>query len=50
MKYSFFSYPERLREQDFSRFELKIMFSKDRAKMIQLCPFKEKEKVFRVEG
>jgi len=27
----------------FSRFELKIMSKKERAKMIRLCPFKEKE-------
>jgi hypothetical protein len=43
MEYSFFFYLKRLWEQDFSRFELKIMSSKEKAKMIQLRPFKEKE-------
>jgi hypothetical protein len=42
--YSFFSYPRRLWEQVFSRFELKTMFGKEKAKMIRLCPFKEKER------
>ncbi len=41
--YSFFSYPKRLCEQVFSRFELKIMSGKKRAKMIRLRLFKEKE-------
>jgi hypothetical protein len=41
--YSFSSYPRRLWKQDLSIFELKIMFGKERAKMIRLCPFKEKE-------
>ncbi len=36
-------FPRRLWEQVFSRFELKIMFGKERAKMIQFRPFKKKE-------
>jgi len=41
--YSFSFYPRRLWKQNLSIFELKIMYGKEKAKMIQLRPFKEKE-------
>ncbi len=42
--YSFSSYPRRLWRQDLSRFELKNNVRNRESKMIQLRPFKEKER------
>jgi hypothetical protein len=47
--YSFFSYPRRLWEQVFSRFELKIMSGKEKAPNDPSCLLKRKRREVKVD-